>query len=114
MVLNYSAELREACRIRLMSEVPLGAFLSGGVDSSAVVAMMSESSNSPVTTCSIGFAEDSYDEREYARMIARQFRTNHYEEVVEPNALEIVDKLVWHYDEPFADLLPYPRTTYPK
>ena len=96
-------ELREACRIRLMSEVPLGAFLSGGVDSSAVVAMMSESSNSPVTTCSIGFAEDSYDEREYARMIACQFRTNHYEEVVEPNALEIVDKLVWHYDEPFAD-----------
>jgi asparagine synthase (glutamine-hydrolysing) len=96
-------ELREATRVRLMSEVPLGAFLSGGVDSSAVVAMMSAASGDPPTTCSIGFAEDVYDERQYSRLIAEQLHTKHYEEVVEPNALEVVDKLVWHYDEPFAD-----------
>ncbi len=96
-------ELCEATRIRLMSEVPLGAFLSGGVDSSAVVAMMSRICQRPVTTCSIAFAEPEYSEADHARRIAREFGTEHYEEIVRPNAVEIVDKLAWHYDEPFAD-----------
>jgi asparagine synthase (glutamine-hydrolysing) len=94
---------REAVRIRLMSEVPLGAFLSGGVDSSSVVAMMSGLVNTPVTTCSIGFEEEDFNELEYAREIAAQFKTNHHEHVVRPDAVGIVEKLAWHYDEPFAD-----------
>ena len=96
-------QLSEATRVRLMSDVPLGAFLSGGVDSSAVVAMMTEAMDRPVTTCSIGFSAQAYNEAEYARKIASQFKTDHHEEVVEARALEVVDKLVWHYDEPFAD-----------
>jgi asparagine synthase (glutamine-hydrolysing) len=96
-------ELREATRVRLMSDVPLGAFLSGGVDSSAVVAMMSQLLKRPVTTCSIGFQEQEYNEIDYARQIARQFGADHYEHVVRPDAIETVNKLVWHYDEPFAD-----------
>jgi asparagine synthase (glutamine-hydrolysing) len=96
-------ELCEATRIRLMSDVPLGAFLSGGIDSSSVVAMMSHLMKRPVTTCSIGFREEKFNEAQYARQIARQFATDHHEEVVEPNALHIVDKLAWHFDEPFAD-----------
>jgi asparagine synthase (glutamine-hydrolysing) len=97
------AQLNEATRIRLMSDVPLGAFLSGGVDSSSVVAMMSGAMGRPVTTCSIGFNEKKYDEAAFARQVANQFRTDHHEDIVEPNALEVLDKLVWHYDEPFAD-----------
>jgi asparagine synthase (glutamine-hydrolysing) len=96
-------ELCEATRIRLMSEVPLGAFLSGGVDSSAVVANMSRLLQRPVETCSIGFNEADYDEADYARGVANFLHTQHHEQVVEPHALEIMDKLVWHYDEPFAD-----------
>ncbi len=96
-------ELCEATRIRLMSEVPLGAFLSGGIDSSAIVAMMDHLMKRSVTTCSIGFREEKFDETPYARQVSKQFSTDHHEEVVEPNALEIVDKLAWHFDEPFAD-----------
>jgi asparagine synthase (glutamine-hydrolysing) len=96
-------QLCEATRVRLMSEVPLGAFLSGGVDSSAVVAMMSHIMNRPVTTCCIGFEEEEYNETDFARQIARQFQTNHHEQVVRPSAVEVIDKLAWHYDEPFAD-----------
>jgi asparagine synthase (glutamine-hydrolysing) len=96
-------ELSEATQVRLMSDVPLGAFLSGGVDSSSVVAMMAKLMNQPVTTCSIGFDEPEYDEAEFARKIAAQFHTEHHEQVVQPDALAIVDKLAWHYDEPFAD-----------
>lgn len=96
-------ELCEATRIRLMSDVPLGAFLSGGIDSSAVVAMMSHLMKREVTTCSIGFEEEEYNEAKYARQVSRLFHTDHHEEIVEPNAIEIVDKLAWHYDEPFAD-----------
>jgi asparagine synthase (glutamine-hydrolysing) len=96
-------QLCEATRIRLMSEVPLGAFLSGGVDSSSVVALMSKIMNRPVTTCSIGFPEKEYNEADYARQVARQFNTEHHEEMVAPKALEVLDKLAWHYDEPFAD-----------
>jgi asparagine synthase (glutamine-hydrolysing) len=96
-------ELCEATRIRLMSDVPIGAFLSGGIDSSSVVAMMSQLMKRPVTTCSIGFKEKKYDEAEYARQVSQLFSTDHHEETVEPNAVEIVGKLAWHYDEPFAD-----------
>jgi len=96
-------QICEATRVRLMSDVPLGAFLSGGVDSSSVVAMMAKLMNQPVTTCSIGFDVPEYDEAAYARQIAGQFHTNHHEQVVQPDALSIVDKLAWHYDEPFAD-----------
>jgi asparagine synthase (glutamine-hydrolysing) len=96
-------ELCEATRIRLMSEVPLGAFLSGGVDSSSIVAMMSQASQRTVTTCSIGFEEEEFNEADYARQVASQFATDHYEEVVRPNAVDVVDKLAWHFDEPFAD-----------
>ena len=95
--------LCEATRVRLMSEVPLGAFLSGGVDSSAVVGTMSRLMKRPVTTCSIGFDEEEYNEAEYARKVAAHFRSDHHEQTVHPKALEIIEKLAWHYDEPFAD-----------
>jgi asparagine synthase (glutamine-hydrolysing) len=96
-------ELCEATRIRLMSDVPLGAFLSGGIDSSSVVAMMSRLMKRSVTTCSIAFEEKEYNEAEYARTVSKLFSTDHHEETVQPDALGIVDKLAWHYDEPFAD-----------
>ncbi|MBI2415263.1 MAG: asparagine synthase (glutamine-hydrolyzing) [Candidatus Kerfeldbacteria bacterium] len=97
------AKLDEATRIRLMSDVPLGAFLSGGIDSSAVVAMMARHSDQPVKTFSIGFNEASHDETRYARMIAQQFATNHIEFTVEPKAVELFPTLAWHFEEPFAD-----------
>lgn len=93
----------DAVRLRLMSEVPLGAFLSGGVDSSAVVALMAGLMNGAVTTCSIGFEEEEFNEVAYAREIAAQFHTDHHEQMVRPDAVGILEKLVWHYDEPFAD-----------
>jgi asparagine synthase (glutamine-hydrolysing) len=96
-------ELHEVTRIRLMSDVPLGAFLSGGVDSSTVVAMMQDIMKRPVTTCSIGFEERECDEADYARRVARLFVSDHHEQVVRPVATEIVAKLAWHFDEPFAD-----------
>ena len=104
---DYLEELREkikdAVNVRLISEVPLGAFLSGGVDSSAVVGMMTQILDKPVKTFSIGFNEDSFDELKYARMSAKHFNTEHHEFVVTPDLVEIVDDLVWHFDEPFAD-----------
>ena len=96
-------KLREAVKIRMISEVPLGAFLSGGVDSSSIVAMMSQISDAPVKTFSIGFNEDSFDELKFARVAAKHFNTEHHEFVVTPDLVEIVDDLVWHFDEPFAD-----------
>jgi asparagine synthase (glutamine-hydrolysing) len=96
-------ELCTATRVRLMSDVPLGAFLSGGVDSSSVVAMMSHLMKRAVTTCSIGFEEEEFNEAEYARELAQFFHTDHHEETVRPSAVEILDKLAWHFDEPFAD-----------
>ncbi len=96
-------QLCDATRVRLMSDVPLGAFLSGGVDSSSIVAMMSHQMSKPVTTCSIGFAEQEYDEAEYARQVAQFFHADHHEQTVRPDAIAIMDKLAWHYDEPFAD-----------
>ncbi len=95
--------IKESVKIRLISEVPLGAFLSGGVDSSCVVGMMSEISETPVKTFSIGFNEDSFDELKYARIAAKHFKTEHHEFIVTPDLVETVDELVWHFDEPFAD-----------
>lgn len=95
-------EFQIAVKSRLVSDVPLGAFLSGGVDSSAVVALMNKF-QPPVTTCSIGFTEESYNEAAYARRFAATLGTNHFEHVVQPQVLDLLKKLVWHYDEPFAD-----------
>jgi len=95
--------LREATKMRLISDVPLGAFLSGGVDSSSVVAMMSQLSSEPVKTYSIGFEEQSFNELKYARIVAERFGTDHHEFIVKPNAIEVLPKLVWHYNEPYAD-----------
>ena len=97
------AELEESVKLRLISDVPLGAFLSGGVDSSLVVGMMARMSRKPVKTFSIGFEEKEFDELSYARLVSKHFATEHHEFIVKPNAIEILPKLVWHYNEPFAD-----------
>ncbi|MGZ8842358.1 MAG: asparagine synthase (glutamine-hydrolyzing) [Pyrinomonadaceae bacterium] len=95
--------LREAVRVRLMSEVPLGAFLSGGIDSSAVVALMAQESSEPVKTFSIGFEEQDFSELHHARRVAEHVGADHHEFIVRPNAMEILPTLVEHYGEPFAD-----------
>jgi asparagine synthase (glutamine-hydrolysing) len=95
--------LRDAVRVRLMSEVPLGAFLSGGIDSSAVVALMSEVSSDPVKTFSIGFEEQDFSELHHARRVAEHVGADHHEFIVRPDALEVLPLLVEHYGEPFAD-----------
>ena len=95
--------LADAVRSHMVSDVPLGAFLSGGVDSSAVVAFMAASSDRPVKTFSIGFDDPQYDELEHARAVAQHFGTEHHEFVVRPDALGILDRLIGHFDEPFAD-----------
>jgi asparagine synthase (glutamine-hydrolysing) len=95
--------LNQATRGRLVSDVPLGAFLSGGMDSSAVVALMSQLTTQPVKTFSIGFKEDKYNELPYARQVASQYGTEHHEFVVEPSAVDILPTLACVFDEPFAD-----------
>ncbi|HLA11562.1 MAG TPA: asparagine synthase (glutamine-hydrolyzing) [Pyrinomonadaceae bacterium] len=95
--------LDESVRLRLISDVPLGAFLSGGIDSSTVVGLMARHMGQPVKTFSIGFHEDSYNELKYARLTAEKFGTDHHEFFVTPDICEVVDELVWHFDEPFAD-----------
>ena len=97
------ALMTESVRLRLISDVPLGAFLSGGIDSSIIVGLMAQLSSAPVKTFSIGFDEKRYDELDYARLVARHFGTEHQEFIVRPNAVGILPELVWHYDEPFAD-----------
>jgi asparagine synthase (glutamine-hydrolysing) len=96
-------KLTESVGIRLNSEVPLGAFLSGGIDSSAVVAIMAEILKNPIITNSIGFKESTFNELSYARKVADLFHTDHYEYTVTPDAMDIVDKLPYYFDEPFAD-----------
>ena len=95
--------LRDAVKVRLMSEVPLGAFLSGGIDSSAVVALMSEESSGPVKTFSIGFEEQDFSELHHARRVAEHVGADHHEFIVRPDALEVLPILVEHYGEPYAD-----------
>lgn len=96
--------LERAIRRRLVSDVPLGAFLSGGVDSSAIVALMAGSLGEKVQTFTIGFEDDDgFDERPYARAVAERFGTDHREFVVEPDAIDLVERLVWHHDQPFGD-----------
>lgn len=95
--------LKEAVKIRLHSDVPLGAFLSGGIDSSTVVALMSQLSTGKIKTFSIGFEEEEYSELKYARNIAKKFATEHYEFIVKPNALEALPLLIERYGEPYAD-----------
>jgi asparagine synthase (glutamine-hydrolysing) len=95
--------LEEAVRIRLMSDVPLGAFLSGGVDSSLIVALMAIQSSQPVKTFSVGFPSKSFSELPYAKMVADEYETDHHEMIVEPNMASVVPQLVRHYGEPFAD-----------
>ena len=95
--------LKAAVEKRLIADVPLGAFLSGGIDSSIIVALMRELGVSPLRTFSIGFPDARYDETAYARQVAERFGTDHHEHVVTPQAREVLDTLAWHYDEPFAD-----------
>ncbi|WP_339863510.1 XrtA/PEP-CTERM system amidotransferase [Paremcibacter congregatus] len=95
--------IREATKIRMVADVPLGAFLSGGVDSGAVVADMADISDTPVNTCSIGFSEKSYNEADYAQRVAERYKTNHWSRMVDPGDYSLVNKLIDIYDEPYAD-----------
>lgn len=97
------AHIREATARRMISDVPLGAFLSGGIDSTAVVAAMAESSSEPVKTFSIGFASEKFNELPLARLVAERYGTEHHELIVEPDALDVIPRIVRHYGEPFAD-----------
>jgi asparagine synthase (glutamine-hydrolysing) len=97
------AKIEECVRIRLMSEVPLGAHLSGGVDSSVVVGLMAGMSSRPVKTFAIGFEEAAFNETDHARAVAEKFSTEHQEFIVSPSAFDVLGPLVSHFDEPFAD-----------
>jgi asparagine synthase (glutamine-hydrolysing) len=95
--------LKESVRLRMIADVPLGAFLSGGVDSSAVVAMMATLSTTPVNTCSIAFTDPEYNEAEYAQRVAERYHTHHVVETVDPDDFGLVGRLAGVYDEPYAD-----------
>ncbi len=105
MTARVRTVLREAVRLRLESDVPLGVFLSGGIDSSAVVASMREVTSQRIATFSIGFgrAASSFDELPYARMVAQRFETDHTEEILEPKVVDLLPSIIHHFDEPFAD-----------
>lgn len=100
--------LKESVRLRLISDVPLGAFLSGGIDSSTIVGLMRELGAEPLRTFSIGFKEATYNELDYARAVAQRFQTQHEEFILEPKALELTEKLLYHLDEPLADFSIFP------
>ncbi|MCP5099847.1 MAG: asparagine synthase (glutamine-hydrolyzing) [Chloroflexi bacterium] len=100
--------IRDAVKIRLMSDVPLGAFLSGGIDSSTIVSFMSELSNTPVNTFSIGFGDPTYNELPYARMVAEAYGTKHHEEFLEADINDLAMRLVSQFDEPFGDFSIFP------
>lgn len=102
------ALLKESVKLRLISDVPLGVFLSGGIDSSTIVGLMRELGASPLKTFSIGFEEVSYNELKYARRVAEKFATDHEEFILEPQALELTEKLLRHLDEPFGDFSVFP------
>jgi len=95
--------LEESVKLRMIADVPIGAFLSGGVDSSAVVALMARNSAKPIKTFSIGFKEEKYNELPYAKRVAEAFGTDHTEFIVEPHAIDLLPMLVKHYEEPYAD-----------
>jgi len=96
-------ELEESVKLRMISDVPLGAFLSGGIDSSAIVALMAKNSSRPIKTFSIGFEEATHDETKYAQLIADKYKTDHTKLIVKPNAMELLPKLIKQYEEPYAD-----------
>ncbi|MBX3440618.1 MAG: asparagine synthase (glutamine-hydrolyzing), partial [Planctomycetaceae bacterium] len=100
---NLRETLTEAVRLRMRSDVPLGAFLSGGIDSTIITGLMQSLSERPVLTFSIGFPVKEYDERAYARQAAQHLGTEHHEYIVEPSAIDLLPKIIWHYDEPFSD-----------
>ena len=100
---ELTTRLEESIRLRMIAEVPLGAFLSGGVDSSAVVAMMAGLSKAAVNTCSIGFSDPSFNETEFAKMVADRYQTNHHLDMVESDDFDLIDTLARLYDEPYAD-----------
>jgi asparagine synthase (glutamine-hydrolysing) len=104
---RWSGELRRvmtaSVRLRMRSDVPFGAFLSGGIDSSIVAGLMQQEAGQPVHTFSIGFPVKQFDERHYAREAAAKIGSRHHEYMVEPDALDMLQRLIWHYDEPFAD-----------
>jgi len=102
------AELREAVRMRLISDVPLGAFLSGGIDSSVIGALMAQCVDTPIKTFSISFGENTYNEAPFARLVASRLGADHHEYEVTPNAVEVLPKLIEHYGEPFADAAAIP------
>jgi asparagine synthase (glutamine-hydrolysing) len=109
---EYQKEIRrllfEATKLRMISDVPLGAFLSGGIDSSIIVGIMSQLSSQPVKTFTIGFEEKDYNEAHFAKIIADRFHTDHHEMYVQPKAIEILPQLIWHYDQPYADVSALP------
>ncbi|NOZ67158.1 MAG: amidotransferase 1, exosortase A system-associated [Alphaproteobacteria bacterium] len=100
---ELAARVQEATKIRMVADVPLGAFLSGGVDSGAVVADMADNSDGPVNSCSIGFSDPKFNETDYAERVAARYKTNHWSRVVDPGDYSLVDKLIDIYDEPYAD-----------
>ncbi|WP_434516555.1 XrtA/PEP-CTERM system amidotransferase [Dechloromonas sp. ARDL1] len=95
--------LKESIQLRMIADVPLGAFLSGGVDSSTVVAMMAEISPNPVRTCAIGFKDPKFNESSFAAMVAERYRTAHHLDIVDSDDFDLIDHLAWLYDEPYAD-----------
>lgn len=111
---EWSSELREtmteAVRLRMRSDVPIGAFLSGGVDSSITAGLMQSLSPEPIHTFSIGFENKNYDETHYAKKAAERLRTNHHVHIVNPSAIDMLPAITWHYDEPFADSSAIPTT----
>lgn len=100
---ELNKRVEEAVKIRMRADVPLGAFLSGGVDSGAVVANMARNSDKPVNTCSIGFDDPRFNEADYAARVADQYKTDHSAKIVDPNDYSLVDQLMDYYDEPYAD-----------
>ncbi|GIW54484.1 MAG: hypothetical protein KatS3mg082_0888 [Nitrospiraceae bacterium] len=100
--------LTDSVKKRLISDVPLGVFLSGGLDSSAVVSLMSRCGVQPIKTFSLGYADPTFSELDYARVIARQFKTEHREIIIDPVTPEIIEETVWHLDEPMTDLSTIP------